>query len=432
MKKIIVYILPLVLLLHVSKAQTPRPADPQSEPIALLHATAHIGNGQVIANSYILFEKGKIVGIGDATNSRPDLTGYRLIDAAGKHVYPGLIMPSSRLGLEDISAVRPTVDFNEVGEITPHVRSQIAFNTDSDLLPTFRFNGILLAQVAPQGGLVTGTSSVMMLDGWNWEDATYVQDDAIHVSWPSRTISPRWWMGETERKENPTYQKQCDAIGQLFIDAAAYHAGTSKVDINLVLEAVAGVLDGTQKVFVEVNNAREIMDAINRFKSVGVTNLVIVGGSDAYYVKDLLRQNNIPVILDNLHRLPSREDEAVDEPFRLPYLLTKEGILVGLRHEGMLARGRNLPFYAGTAAAYGLEKEEALKLITSNTAKILGIDRVTGTLETGKDANLLLTEGDLLDMKESIIISAFIQGREVIIEGKQQILYERFKDKYSE
>jgi len=428
--KLSIYTLTLLLTSFVM-AQVPRPADPQKIPIAIINSVIHIGDGNVIQNGFITFKEGKIEMVGDMTVARLDLSGYQKIEGQGKHIYPSLILPTTHLGLEDFSSVRATLDYEEVGAITPHVRSQIAFNTDSDMLPTMRFNGILLAQVAPEGGLVTGTSSIMMLDGWNWEDATYKKDDAIHISWPAKTYGARWWMGETERRPNPDYASQVASILQLFKDAKAYHALKGNTT-NLPLEAVKGVLDGNQRVFVYANDARSILEAITQLKNEGVNKLVLVGGRDAIYVKDLLKEHAIPVILENIHRLPSREEEPVDYPYELPSMLHKEGIMVGLTHSGMLGRSRNLPFYAGTAAIYGIDKEDALKMITSNTAKILGIDNVTGTLEKGKDANLLLVDGDLLDMRSSIIQKAFIQGRDVIIDHKQQVLNDRYKEKYSE
>lgn len=428
MKRLITTIY-VVCLGFLVVAQPPRPADPQSKPITISNVTIHVGNGEVIENGFISFNEGKITNVGSGTPASGE--NQELMDGNGKHVYPGLIMPSIRIGLEDIGAVRATRDYQEVGAITPHVRSQIAYNTDSEMLPTYRFNGILTAQVAPGGGSVTGTSSIMMLDAWNWEDATYAKDDAIHINWPSKTFGPRWWRGETERRPNNNYDDQVAAVLNLFDEAEAYFAGDND-PVNLKLEAMKGVLDGSQKVWVYANDATSIIESITSIKAKGIEDIVLVGGRDAYYVKDLLLDNDIPVVLDNIHRRPSREEEPIDWPYQLPGLLTEAGIKVSLRHSGMLSRGRNLPFYAGTAAAYGMDKEEALKMITSNAADALGVSDRLGTLEQGKDATLLLVEGDILDMRSSKIQKAFIQGRDVIIEGKQQVLYERFKAKYAE
>lgn len=429
MKKTLMII--LVLISTASWAQVPKPAEPQRKPIAIMNATIHVGNGDVIENGLITFERGKIKNVGETDRIRLDRRAYDIIDVEGKHVYPGFILPSSRLGLEDIGAVRATRDYDEVGTITPNVRSQIAYNTDSEMIPTFRFNGIALAQVTPDGGLITGTSSIMMLDGWNWEDATYQKDDAIHVDWPSKTLGPRWWKGETERRPNKKYEDQVDAIIQTFKDAKAYHEG-ARPETNLKLQALEGVLKGDQRVFLEANRARQIVAGISKLKELGIEKIVLVGGRDAYYVRDFLKKHDIPVILDNIHRMPSRSEEPVDFPFRLPSLLQDAGIKVALRHVGMLSRGRNLVFYAGTAATYGLTREEALQLITRNPAEIMGIDDRTGTLEANKDANLFISDGDVLDMKENKITHLFIQGRNVELEGKQQQLYKRFKEKYTE
>jgi imidazolonepropionase-like amidohydrolase len=427
MKNIYTYITLSICALSVL-AQTPKPAGLQTSPIAITNATIHVGNGEVINNGTVLLVAGKIQSVGSGNIELPE--GTEIIVADGKHVYPGLIMPTTRLGLEEVGAVRATRDYQEVGSITPNVRSQIAFNTDSEILPTYRFNGILTAQVAPSGGFVTGTSSIMMLDGWNWEDATYVKDDAIHINWPSKTFGPRWWRGETARRDNDNYDDQVKMITDLFDDAKAYHSG-AKEEINLKLEAVKGVLDGTQKVFVYADAASSIVAAVTTLNELGIDQIVIVGGEDTYYVRNLLAERDVPVILDNIHRRPARDDEPIDWPYRLPGLLQEAGVKVALRHSGMLARGRNLPFYAGTVAAYGVSEEEALAMVSSNTADILGVGDKLGTLEQGKDATLIISSGNILDMSTSIVEKAFIQGRDVEIEGKQQVLYERYMEKYS-
>jgi imidazolonepropionase-like amidohydrolase len=396
-----------------------------------MNATIHVGNGEVIENGIITFRDGKIEAVAEATAIRVDLSDYEQIDASGKHVYPGFVLASTNLGLEEISSVRATNDDREVGEITPNVRSQIAYNTDSELIPTFRFNGILLAQIAPQGGYVTGTSSIMKLDGWNWEDATYEKDDAIHVNWPSKTYGARWWLGETERRKNDNYSDQVEEITSTIRDAKSYFAMGSEKK-NLKLQAMKGVVEGTKPLFVYADRAEELIASVSTLKELGIEKVVIVGGRDAYYVKEMLVEYDVPVVLDNVHRMPSRPEEGVDFPFQMPGLLADAGVTVALRHDGMLARGRNLPFYAGTAAAYGAEKEEALQMITLNPAKILGIEDRTGSLEEGKDANILISEGDILDMRSSIITNAFIMGMKLNLEGKQQRLYDRYREKYSE
>jgi len=411
------------------KAQVPEPVPAQQKPILLMNGTAHIGNGEVIENSVVAFENGKITMVADARVVRLDMSRFEVVSIEGKHVYPGLILPSTNLGLEDISSVRATLDYEEVGELNPHVRSVVAYNTDSEVIPTLRFNGILLAQSTPVGELIAGSSSVMMLEGWNWEDALYKADEGMHIFWPAKEFGPRWWMGETAPRPNPSYQAAIDNMEKFFADAKAYAEG-QPAETNLKLKAMQGVFSGAQRLYIHADGRKEIMEGIQFAKANGAANVVLVGGTDSGYITDFLKENNIPVLLADVHRIPGREDEDYDLAYKLPAILHKAGIEVGLTY-ATLHGTRNLAFTAGTVAAYGgISKEDALKMVTSNTARILGIDATTGTLEQGKDANIVVSEGDILDMRSSNVTHAFITGRQVILNGKHQMLYDRFKRKY--
>ncbi len=251
-------------------AQVPSPAKPQSEPIALLGGTAHIGTGEVIDNSIITFREGKIEHVLDMTLSRMDLRAYRQIDVSGKHIYPGLILLMSDIGLIEINSIRASKDLSEVGNLKPHIRSAIAYNTDSEIIPTLRLNGIQLIQVVPQGGRISGTSSVMQLDAWNWEDALYKQDDAVHLNWPSLTRPPKAGSEERGRQPNEKYAEQVEELNQLFADAKVYPLQKKK-EKNLVLEAMQGVLAGKQSLFVRVNRAQDIISAIQILKKLEVS-----------------------------------------------------------------------------------------------------------------------------------------------------------------
>jgi len=414
-------------------AQVPAPAGVQDKPIALMNGIIHIGNGEVINNGIITIHDGKISSVGDARAVKIDLSVYEVINVSGKHVYPGLILANSRLGLVDINAVRATRDYQEVGEFTPNVRSVIAYNTDSEVIPTLRYNGILLTQVVPRGGIISGTSSVMALDGWNWEDAAYALDGGIHIYWPSYLSAPKWWLGETDWKKNEDYDKKTREIEEFLQNSWSYAQQEDPEEVNLKMKAMKGLYKGQKKMYVHADGKRQIIESVRMLKRNEIQDIVVVGAANAYYVMDFLKDNDIPVLLTNVHRLPEFDEEDVDMPFKLPALLVKKGISVGLIHDdGDVQSSRNLAFYAGTAAAYGLEKEEALKLITSNPAKILGIDKTTGTLEQGKDANIVVSEGDLLDIRTNKLEYAFIRGRKVILVGKQQMLYERYKEKYKQ
>ena len=433
MKKFL--ILFLVLLNAKLFAQVPEPVNDQTKPVLIYNAFIHIGDGNTIQNGFVSFDNGKITDVSseDLDLESGTYNNFLKINANGSHLYPGLILPNSKVGLEDISAVRATVDHTEVGELNSNIRSLIAFNTDSEVISTFRYNGILLSQVVPDGSFVTGNSSIMMMEGWNWEDAAYKIDDGMHVKWPRKTYPPSRWSGQTSFRDNPNYKSSVDMINKFLIDSRSYfnlNVDENK-EVNLKLEAMVDVFNGKKKIYLHVGSREQIIESVQMFQKHGINDLVLVGANDALYAIDFILENDLPVLLNNLHRVPSRNHEDVDLPYKLPYLLQKEGVLVGLTASGSLHSQRNLPFLAGTAAGYGLGKEEALKLITSNNAKILGIDNVTGTIMVGKDANIIISKGDILDMKSSVIEYAFITGRKVNLDGKQQILYDRFKRKYS-
>ena len=433
MKKFLILFL---ILLNVKLfAQVPEPVNDQTKPVLIYNAFIHIGDGNTIKNGFISFDNGKITDVSseDLDLESGTYNNFLKINANGSHLYPGLILPNSKVGLEDISAVRATVDHTEVGELNSNIRSLIAFNTDSEVISTFRYNGILLSQVVPDGSFVTGNSSIMMMEGWNWEDAAYKIDDGMHVKWPRKTYPPSRWSGQTSFRDNPNYKSSVDMINKFLIDSRSYFNlnGDENKEVNLKLEAMVDVYNGKKKIYLHVGSREQIIESVQMFHKHGINDLVLVGANDALYAIDFILENDLPVLLNNLHRVPSRNHEDVDLPYKLPYLLQKEGVLVGLTASGSLHSQRNLPFLAGTAAGYGLSKEEALKLITSNNAKILGIDNLTGTIMVGKDANIIISKGDILDMKSSVIEYAFITGRKVNLDGKQQILYDRFKRKYS-
>lgn len=429
MKIKLIYSLVCFLFLgNILAQQTPAPK--QTQDYSIEGATAHLGNGEVIENSLIMFSNGKIKFVGSAKMKIARMG--TIINAKGKHVYPGFIAANTSLGLAEIDAVRATRDVDEVGTMLPHIRSIIAYNTESKVVETMRPNGVLMAQVAPRGGVISGTSSIVQLDAWNWEDASIKTDDGIHMNWPNAFSRGRWWMGEDPGlKPNKNYQKNIEEFKDFFANAKSYLA-SNKSTKNLPYESLQGVLNGSQKMFVHVSGKKGITDAVNTCKELGIKNIVIVRGQEAEKVADLLNANNIPVILERAHRLPNGEDTDYDRPYRAAKILADAGILVGLGMEGEMERmsTRNLPFYAGTYAAYGLDKEKAVQLITGNNAKILGIDDKVGTLEVGKDATLFISEGDALDMRTNILNEAFIQGRKISLESHQTKLWKRYSDKY--
>lgn len=432
MKKILFFISCVFVTTNTLAQETILPAPAQKENIALTNATIHVGNGQVINNGAIVFSNGKITDVGSGI-----VTGNaRVIDCSGKHIYPGLILPSSQLGLFEVPTVRATVDASEIGEMNPSIRSLVAYNTDSKVINTLRPNGILLANIIPGGGIISGSSSVVQLDAWNWEDASYKADIAIHFRMPSLLNRQRGARGGgaqpgQQLAADPVKRglEQIESVKVFFREAKAYLAQSSHENTNPKFEAVKGLFDKKQKLFVHCNIVKEMLIAVDFVKEFGF-DVVLVGAVDSWQIADILKQNNIAVILNQLHNLPTMIDDDIDQPFKTPAMLQRAGVLFCLNDDDENSRSRNLPFNAGTASAYGLSKEEALSAVTLNAANILGIADKTGSIEKGKDANIVVSEGDILDMKSNILTQAFIQGRQIDLHNKQTQLAEKYETKY--
>lgn len=421
----------LMLCVTLSFAQQ-TPAPKQTKDYAIIGATAHIGNGEVIENSIITFSDGKITRIlpYDITTTFAD--NYTVIEAKGKHVYPGFIVSNGTLGLVEVDAVKASNDLSEMGTFNPNVRSIIAYNAESKVVESMRPNGVLLGQVVPRGGRITGTSSIVQYDAWNWEDASIKTDDGIHINWPSSFSRGRWWLGEDPGlKPNKNYDKQVKELTDYFNEAKAYNNG-NKATKHLPFEAMSGLFNGSQHLYINADDAKSITDAVNFAKAQGISKVTIVGGYQAIEVADVLKQNNVSVMLRRVHSLPELEDHDYDYNFKQAKQLVDAGVLVSLETSGDMERmnSRNLPFYAGTTVAHGLTKEQALQLITLNAAKIMGIDDMYGSLEVGKSATLFISEGDALDMRTNKLTHAFIDGRNVSLETHQTKLWKRYSEKY--
>jgi imidazolonepropionase-like amidohydrolase len=408
-------------------SQNPMPGSKQSKAILLSGGTIHVGNGQVLERSNILFENGVISAIGNVTAP----AGAEVIDVTGKSVYPSLIAPNSQAGLIEIESVRATNDMAEIGSINPNVHSYIAYNTDSELIPTIRANGILVSQVVPLGGVLSGQSSIIEQDGWNWEDATLKKDDGVWINWPGyykRSFDFEEFKFKTSK--NDKMAEEIRELKQYFMEAKAYAEIAKPTSLNIKFEAVKGLFNGSKSFFVNANDSKEVFEAVKFSKELGIKKIVIVGAENAEMAYDLLKSNNIPVLVTGTHRLPNYNDEDVWNPYKLPSNLKKAGLKVGMFYNESTWRTRNLPFVAGTAAGYGLNPEEALEMITKTNAEILGIDKQLGTLEVGKQATIVVSEGDILDMKTNKVILAFIRGKRVSLDDKQKRLGKKFAEKY--
>lgn len=428
----ILFIISLATTAALCAQQNPTVAAKQTQSILIMNATAHIGDGSVIENAAIGFRNGKLDLVADARTIRLAANAYdQTIDAVGKHVYPGFIATNSTLGLHELDAIRPANDVAETGSYKPGIRSAIAYNTDSEIIPTVRLNGVLMGQITPRGGVISGTSSVMQFDAWNWEDALVKADDGVHMNWPG-VFHKHYDKGKVNVEKVKTYDQQLREIHSFFNEAKAYCAVKEPTIKEVRFEGLRGVFNGSQKLYIHADDAKSIQEALNFKVSQSISQMVIVGGYDAHLVATQLIENNVPVLLRRLHELPMYAEDDIDLPFKLPAMLYKAGVSFALQNEGDMERmgARNLPFYAGTAVAYGLPYEEAVRALTQSPAKILGIDQLCGTLEVGKDATLFISNGDALDMRTNALTHAFIQGRSIVLRSKQTDLYEKYKQKY--
>ena len=400
--------------------------------ILYLGGKAHLGNGEFIDVSAISVNNSKFEMVANAKTIRINPQAFdTIIHIYDHHVYPAFIATNTTLGITEISAVRATNDFRETGTFKPHVRSLIAYNAESVIIPTIRSNGVLLAQVAPQGGRITGSSSVMKLDGWNWEDAVLKADDGIHLNWPRYFVQTGWWAEPGDIKKTEEYDMQCQELEDYFLKSKSFYESKSTVN-DLPMMAMQGLFSGEKRLFIHANLQREMTDGILFAKNMGIKHIVIVGAREAHKMAAFLKENNIPVILDRIHRLPATESTGVDVPYKQASILNKAGVKFAFCYQGdMEAMGqRNLPFSAGTAVAHGLPYEEAVKALTLNTAEILGIDEYSGQIKAGMDATFFISKGDALDMIGNDVKYAFIKGKAIDLDNKQKVLNRKYRKKY--
>jgi hypothetical protein len=403
-----------------------------AQRILLINGTAHIGNGEVVETAAIGMADGKILFVKNSlTNAIQRKDWDTIIDAENQHVYPGLVAANSTLGLTEIDAVRATRDFNDVGEFNPHVRTQVAFNVESRVIETVRTNGVMLTQSTPRGGTISGSSAVMYLSGWNWEDATVLADDGIHINWPASTQGGGWWAEPASKSRNTNYQKEKEEIINFFTLAEVYAKSAKSIE-DLRLEAMKACFVGSKRVYFHADGMQQILDIIEFVEKFNLKSPVIVGGYEAHLIGQRLKDAKIPIMLNRIHSLPEREEDDVNLPYSLPGLLQKQGILFCLQNAGDMEamNARNLPFQAGTAMAYGLSEEEALQAISLNACKILGIDKEYGTIESGKSATLFVSNGPALDMKTNQVSTLIFHGQLVTAENFQYKLYQKYKKKY--
>ena len=424
MKKQLLYILSSILLCGGQCIGQQR--------ILLLNGYLHTGTEKTFETAAVGMENGKITVVRNAlafSYSKEDWD--TIIDLKGQHIYPGFVAANSTLGLTEIDAIRATRDFDEVGEYNPHIRSQIAYNAESKVIATVRFNGVLMAQATPRGGQISGSSSIMATSGWNWEDATILTDDGIHVNWPT-AIQHSWEADGSPRKKNEGYDKEKAQLTSFFEMAQAYTKLDQKHQTDNRLNAMIACFSGTKRVYFHADDIQQLLDVIDFSQKFTLPFPVIVGGYESYLITRKLKDAKIPVMLNRIHSLPENETDAVDLPYRLPKLLQEGGVLFCLQPHGDMEamNTRNLPFYAGTAWAYGLTEEQAVASISRNVCEITGIAKNYGTIEEGKSATLFISKGNALDMRTNQVTLAFVNGERIDLLNTQEELYRKYSKKY--
>ncbi|WP_404396831.1 amidohydrolase family protein [Idiomarina loihiensis] len=418
------------LTLNSAAAHDEIPGEKQSNPIVLQGGTLHTVSDGVLTNSDLVFENGKITAIGQDV-SIPD--GAEVIDISGQHVYPGVIAMDTTIGLNEIEAVRATRDALEVGDVHPEVAGHIAFNADSEIIPTVRYHGITHAQVAPEGSLVAGQSSLMNLDGWNYQDALVAAEMGVHVSWPRTYVVNTWWESRSPEEQRKANEESRQQLMKVFADAKAYYDAKQadrKIDLDQRWEAMMGLFDGSKKLYVHADDKRQLEQAIDTSQEYGFE-LVLMGARDAWRIADKLAELNVPVVFGSPYGLPARNDEGYDQAFATPARLAEAGVNFAISYPGYWDV-RNLPFAAGNAVAFGLEQQQALAAITLKPAEIMGVADKLGSLEVGKSASLSVSEGDLLDPIGQKLTHLYIDGRQVSLSSRHTELYEKYRQKPSE
>lgn len=414
-------VIALTFILCQAQAIRPQPATAQNEPQTFINATIHTGDGEVLNHAMMVTEAGRITYLGEYNSARQQ---GQVTDVNQQHLYPGFILSNTNLGLTEVDAINASVDFKEIGQLNPNVRTAVAYNADSMRIPPMRFNGILLAQVVPVGGLVSGSSSIMQLDAWNWDDALVKSDDGLHVNWPSQwTKKFDFSTFSMKLEQDKNHQDKVTQIKTLFNDARVANDAN-----NLKLSAVASVFNDDKQVFIHANTPKAIIESIEFFQSLKI-DPILVTDSAALPVLEFIAAAKIPVIVTSVHDLPERSDSPLEEPYVIAAKLIKAGVLTAITYPGSMS-SRNLAFTAGTVATQGIDKNTALQLITLNPAKILNIDTDYGSLAVNKSATFFISSGDALDMSGQQLQAAYIDGRQIDLAGKQQKLYQRYQQKY--
>jgi imidazolonepropionase-like amidohydrolase len=415
-------------------AQSVIPNSPGKKPtFAIRNATIYPVTSAPIANGTIVFSNGVITAVGANVAVPADAT---VIDGKGLSVYPGLIDSGTEVGLIEVNAVPGTVDTSELGDINPNAATIIAVNPHSNVIPVTRVNGITTVIAAPSGGIVSGEDALINLAGWTPQEMKVKAPVAMHLNFPrvrSAAFDEQPQEEEAAKEAQKNYTSQVDKLRDTLRDAQAYakasaartkDANVKRFDRDLVLEALVPVVEGREPVVIHADSARDIRAAL-KFAAEFKLKVILSGAQDVAKVLPELKKGNIPVILGPILDLPNREDDPYDLVFTNAKTLYDNGIRFAIQ-SGDSHNARNLPYHAAACAAFGLPKDVALKSITIAPAEIFGVADKLGSLEVGKMANVIVTDGDPLEIVTHVK-RLFIGGEDISLDTNQTLLYEKFR-----
>ena len=413
----------------VTRASDQIPGSPQTRPIAIHGATIH-RVGQPELKGTLLFEDGKITAVGSKVSLPKDTIEIR---AEGKHLYPGLIDSMTDLGLREIAAVQETDDRREYGRENPNARAWIAINPDSELIPVARAGGVLVANTAPTGSWLRGQSAVIQLDGWTNKEMVLREPSGLFVDWTALHSSSS--DDQQRRKEREQRLQEFDQLLDQARRYARLRESSDQGATNVRLESLIPLLRKEMPLIAHADRQSEIEAAVTYAVSQDLK-LVIYGGYDAEQCAPLLKQYEVPVIVGTTYRLPLRRNDPYDHPYTLPARLQRAGVLFSIGGPGFGGPGgaasvRNLPYHAAVAAAYGLTQAQVIEAITLSAAKVLNVARRIGSIELGKDATIIIADGNILET-ETNVVDAYIQGRKVDLGSRHEMLNEKYLKKYSQ
>ncbi len=415
-------------------------APAQDKPLTIIGGTVHTVSGGTIEDGTVVVADGIILFVGetdaarDFVKSMEGVDEWTVVDAAGRHVYPGLIGANTVMGLIEIGAVRATRDYAEVGSITPEVRAAVSVNPDSTVIPVTRLNGVLTCGVFPAGGSIPGRAGVIRMDGWTWEDLSIDGAAGLIVNWPNMRVSGRWWSTKSFDEQRKEIEKNIRAIDEAFDLAGAYldaKGADDSLPVDLRWEAMRDALRDGGRVFVRAQELDQI-EAVIAWGMKRELDIVIVGGRDAPLAATLLAQHGVGVIYTGTHRMPKRRDSDYDVIYSGPAALEAAGVSWCLATTGgsfQTPHERNLPYHAASAVRHGLAHDAAVRAITLGAAEMLGVDDRLGSIEAGKSATLIVTDGSPLEVTTTVEL-ALIDGRVIDLSSKQTVLAEKYREKY--